>query len=341
MNYSLGIDAHKKFSFWTLIDKKGKIVFQGKIISRPEAIKEAIEKYLPPSTKAVMEPVESWPWYCQIFEEKNIEIVLAHPLEVKAIAHSKLKHDRIDSLILAQLLRSDFLPKAYLAPLKIRNLREILRLRCFLTKQRTQIKNRIHGILTKNAIFHNFSDLFGKKGIKWLKSLELREPFLKEIQTLLNLLEEINQKIKEINKTLQRIAKTDKEIEILTSIPGIGYFSALMIKAEIGDFSRFPKASRVSSYAGLVPSSYSSGDKLRFGKITKKGSPYLRWIMVEVAQKVNPSWGRLYEFYQRIKLKKGTKTAKVALARKMLEIAWTLIKKKEFFKRDFKENKRP
>jgi len=68
MNYFLGIDAHKKFSFWTLIDKEGKIVFQKKVVSKPEAIKEAIEKYLPPSTKAVMEPVESWPWYCQIFE---------------------------------------------------------------------------------------------------------------------------------------------------------------------------------------------------------------------------------------------------------------------------------
>jgi len=112
------------------------------------------------------------------------------------------------------------------------------------------------------------------------------------------------------------------------TMPGIAEFRALLIKAEVGDFSRFPNERALVSYAGLVPSSYSSGARVRFGRITKQGSPYLRWAMIGSAQQARPSWGTLYDFFERISVKSGSRVARVALARKMLSILWTMVRKK-------------
>lgn len=240
-------------------------------------------------------------------------------------------NDKVDSLALAELLRSDFLPRAYLAPREIRELREFLRWRIFLVRIRTKIKNRIHGMLAKHGISYPYSDLFSKKGFIWLEEQKLRPVFKQELQSLLNLMSCLQVEVSTIDKDIRTKAKQDEELVLLQSLPGIGPFSALMIKTEVGDFNRFPSPGKLASYAGLVSSSYSSGGKLRFGRITKQGSRYLRWIMVEAAQQARPKWGYLYGFYQKIKQKKGNRIARVALARKMLCICWTLIKKKEPF----------
>lgn len=98
-----------------------------------------------------------------------------------------------------------------------------------------------------------------------------------------------------------------------------------MIVSEIGDITRFPNAKKLCSYAGLVPSVYSSGDKTRHGSITKLGSKWLRWILIELSQHFTKSCGRLERMYKRISYKHGKNTARVAVAREMLKIIYSML----------------
>ena len=125
-----------------------------------------------------MESTGNWAYLYECWEDLVEEVQLAHPLKTRAIASARIKTDRIDAKILADLGRADLVPQAYISPREVRDLREQLRHRAFLVSLQTKLKNRIHSALGKLGIrLPEVSDLFGKAGIAWLKSLELRDPF--------------------------------------------------------------------------------------------------------------------------------------------------------------------
>ncbi len=156
---------------------------------------------------------------------------------MRIITESKKKTDKVDAKVLADLARSNFLPEAYLPPDEIIELRDIVRERVRLKKLSTSIKNRIHSILTIEGI--KYDNLFTSEGIKFLKSLNDRR-----INRYLRILNTINEEIKEIDKEIREKCIENEGIMILTTIPGIGYFSALLIYAEIGDITRFPNSQK-------------------------------------------------------------------------------------------------
>ena len=332
--FSLGIDLHKEFAYWTLINADRHILWQGKVPTTEEDTAKAIAALpvTPGAYKAAIEPVAQWGWYADLLESHGVPVALASPLHVGLIAKSRLKHDKVDSKILAELLQTGYLPESYLAPRETRDLRELVRTHLSLVRLQTQVKNRIHSVVHKHGLRHGTSDLFGKKGLQWLEKQDLRPVYRIEADAMVRVLQNVQEELKGIDISIMARAKHDPDTVILETIPGIGYLTALLIKAEVGDFSRFPSAGKLASFAGLVSSSHSSGGKIRLGPITKAGSRTLRWAMIEAAQRVNPTRGKLWKFYERIQLKKGSKTARVALARKMLVIAWYLIKKKQAYR---------
>lgn len=334
ISHHLGIDLHKKFSYWTLLNDNRDIIFQGKVPTSESDMAKTLQA-IPIEKKniqAVIEPVTEWGWYAEALERHGLSVKLADPGKSKLIAASRLKNDKVDSTILAELLRSDFLPTAYLAPKETRELREFVRGRIFLVRMRTKIKNRIHSIVAKQGLRHSSTDLFGRKGLRWLEDQKLSLVFQEQIFSLLAIIRLLNEEIKKKDRNIIERAKINKEARLLMTMPGIGPFTAAMIQAEVGTFSRFASADKLASYAGLVSSSRSSGEKQRFGNITRQGSAYLRSIMVEAACHLKPSWGYLFSFYGRIEEKKGNKIARVALARKMLTILWHIQNKKEPFR---------
>jgi transposase len=335
--YFLGIDLHKDFALWTLIDESSKILFQKKVRTKPEQILKEI-KSLPSNTKAVLEPVCSWEKYGQLLEENGIETKIAHPLKTKAISYNRLKNDKVDSLILAELLRTRFLPQAHLPSLKSRELKELLRMRSFLKRTQARLKQKFQEILIKLQIELPFGNIFAKKRRDYLNKLVLPQPYHLEKEIILDLIPKIEQKIKMINHSLKKKYQKQKDVQILTSIPGIGLLSALYFKSEIDQWKRFSSAKKIASYAGLVPCSKDSGGKTKKGRITRAGSHALRWIFYEATLTVNPQWGYLYSFYQRIAQKGSKKKARVALARKMLCLCFYLLRKGERFDPDY-ENK--
>lgn len=168
----IGVDYHKKYCIATKMDDKGNIVQQIRLSNDPETLIKYAEA-LPEGSKIALEATGSWYYFYELLENKCSEIYLAHPLKTRAIAEARIKTDKIDSTILAHLLRTGFLPTSYIPTRQIRDMREILRYRASLVSLRTSLKNKVWAILSKNGLDPKFSDIFGKKAITYLKGLNL------------------------------------------------------------------------------------------------------------------------------------------------------------------------
>ena len=321
-----GFDIHKKYSVFTCMDEQGQILRRGRVDNTPEALVGAVA----PSGgqgKVVIETTGNWAYVYDTLEPWVSEVVLAHSLRVKAIAAAKVKTDRIDGDTLAHLLRADLVPTAYVPSQEVRDQRDWLRSRSAVVRMGTQLKNRIHALLAKDGLSSPYKDLFGKAGRKWLADLELRPTHRQILDRYLSLLDALQADIRVTTAAVGRQARQDHQAKLLMTIPGIGPLSALLFLAEVGEVRRFPTARQLVSYAGLAPRVRSSGGKTHLGHITKEGSVWLRWVFTEAATSVIAQPGPLSTFYQEVRQRHGSQTAAIALARKLLTIAYAVVKK--------------
>ena len=201
-------------------------------------------------------------------------------------------------------------------------MREVLRYRVQLVRLRTAIKNRVHALLAMRGLASPASDLFGRAGGCWLTNLELPAVPRRAIDGFLAVLDAINVQVRLVESEIRRRVRESPEARRVWTIPGIGRFGVLLIWAEIGDVRRFPDARHVIAYAGLALSVRSSGGRTYHGRITRQGSPLLRWILVEAAVAASRQEGELRERYRRIAQRTGPKTARVALARHLLNVVY-------------------
>jgi transposase len=326
----IGIDLHKRYSVYTAMDVKGNIIKQRRVEHDSKDLDEFVSS-LDEDDNIAMESTINWYYFYELFETRTQNISLAHPAKTKVIAQAKLKNDKVDSEMLAHLLRTDLLPEAYIPAKETRDLRELLRYRASLVRFRTQIKNKIHAILSKNGIIFPYSNLFGKAGMAFLKGLELRESYRQPLDGYLNIIQQINIQIHDVSKDIDHIAELDQGAQLLMSIPGIAEYSALLILSEIGDVSRFSQENKLVSYAGLAPSVRSSGGKTYHGHITKQGSRWLRWILIQAVPHVVAGSPDYRCLYNKLAARKGKGTAKVAVARKLLIAIYYMLKRGERF----------
>lgn len=330
MSIYIGMDLHKKTSNFCAMTKEGEILRECKIPTVPQEVEKFINSFgKQEDLKIVLEPVSQSGFYADLLESLGVEIHLAHPKRVKAIAFAKVKTDKIDAKVLADLLRSNMLPESYHSPKEFRLLKEKARSRMSLVEIRTQLKNKVHGILFRNAIVYPKTTLFTKQGRVWLETLELSLEYRNHLNSNLKIIDSIDQEIKIIEKDFKETVVENKPLTLLKSIPGVGDITAMTILSEIGDINRFPDPRHLHSYAGLVPRVYASGESSRYGRITKEGSKFLRYVMVETAHHqllLKRSLVGLKWYYQRIANRKNNQTAAVATARKLLTIVWKVLK---------------
>jgi transposase len=331
----IGMDVHKKYTVAVAMTEQGQVLGKEKIEHGASIRQAAWKAYLGQFEGDVHVALEatdlSYP-ICEAIEPYSETVTMAHPLKTRLIAEQRVKTDVIDGRTLAHLLRTDFLPKAYIPPREIRDQRELLRSRVALVHAQTNIKNRLHGVLRRCGEFFEGTDLFGKGGREYLSQLALPEPYRSEIQQLLRILESIQGEIKEVSQSIQEDVAMVPEAMRLTQIPGIGSYLAALIYWEIGDIERFASPSKLVGYCGLGPRVYSSGGRTFHGPITRQGNRYLRWALVNAAQHYyHGRRGPLGEFFHRVAKKHGTKAARVALARKLATIIWHVLRKKEAF----------
>ena len=320
--YYTGIDLHKKTSFFTTVDKTGKVVARKNLLNDEKIILDYFGT-LEQQSRVVIESTASWYWLYDLLEAHGFDVVISNPLKTKAIASAKIKNDRVDSHMLAQLLRADLIPTVYVSPLELRELKELIRHRQRLVSDAKRMKNRIHALLRKNNQVVPFSDVFGVRGLQYLEQVQLPQYHRDQLHTYLSMYQKLVEEIKPLTQTLNGLA-TDKPIaKLLMSIPGIGPIVAMTIFAEVGDISRFPSYRNLASYAGLVSCLDASGGKYRMGSITKRGSRYLRTALVESAHAIARIKNcRLTLFFRRRIVRGGYKKAIVATEHKVLKIVY-------------------
>lgn len=320
----VGFDIHKRYTFYTQIDAAGRIQRQGKLSNTQEAMAQFFGDIDEPA-EVVVEASINWYHLYDLLESLAVPVTLAHPLRTRAIADAKVKTDKVDSHTLAQLLRADLIPSAYIPPREIRDLRELLRYRAALVRLQTMVKNRVHAILLKHGYQAPVHDIFGIRGREWLGTLPLRPVYQQALQGYLQILDVLRGQIDAASEEVDREAKATPQAQLLCTLPGVGHYTALLLLAEIGDVNRFPSPKHLVSYAGLAPTVHASGGHVRTGHISKQGSSWLRWILMEAALHAIRKPGQFQDLYQRLAKRKGPKIARVAVARVLLaKVYWMM-----------------
>ncbi|MCW4045523.1 MAG: IS110 family transposase [Candidatus Bathyarchaeota archaeon] len=325
----VGVDVGKSKCRAAMMSPEGRIIRELNLSNDREGI-TCLASLLTMDDRVVMESTGAY-WldlYTEL-EDMHIPVVLANPLKTKAIASARIKSDKVDARILAHLLRTNLIPECYVPPKEMREIRSMVRHRLSIVKLRSTVKNRIHSLVDRKGLKHEFSDLFGKSGIQWLKSLELSSLDRLMLDNYLMHLENLDAQVSRVDLEITRRASLDEDVRLLLSLTGVNVYTALLIKSEIGTIERFPNYKRLVSWAGLAPSLHQSGDFEYHGSITKQGSTMLRWIMVESARVASVHDPRLRAFYERVRERRGDQKAIVAVANKMLKIIWFMLTKRE------------
>jgi transposase len=317
----VGIDLHRRTSHVAAFDEEGVELLSRRVTNDPGTLRALLAE-LGGEAKVALEAAFGWEWLADLLEGEGIELHLAHPRHTKAIAAARVKTDAVDARTLAHLLRADLLPEAYIAPRELRALRELLRHHIALTRMRTALKNRVHALLARQGVQHGRAELFGPQGRTFLAELSLPAPTRRRLESLLSLIADFDRELQALKREIRACAKDDPRVTVLTRIPGVGLFIALLVIAEVGDVTRFPSARHLASFAGLTPSVRNSGERVRLGAITHQGSPHLRWGLIQAAQTAVRAEGPLKSTYERIKHRRGSKVAKVAVAREILALCY-------------------
>jgi transposase len=316
----VGIDLHKRFLVACVQDDVGSTLASERIdCSDVGRIAQFFDTQRP--FRAVIEASSSYRWLYDLLSARG-EVVLAHPLQLRAIVAGRAKTDKLDAALLAKLLRAGLIPESYVPPVSYQHLRDLTRARARLSRQATAAKNEMHALLGRRNIPAPFVVLFGPRGRRWLTSLDLGpvDGLLRD--ELLARLDHYDAALALHDRLLNDLAEGFPQVEALTCLYGIGVYSALLIVAEIGEPGRFSDGRKVGAYAGLTARVNQSGGHCYTGHITRQGSPWLRWILVQAAMKLVRRDGKLGNFYQRIRKRSGVKVARVAAARKLAEICW-------------------
>lgn len=327
----VGIDVGKARCRAALMNQKGIIESEFFFENNTRGISN-LASVLTIEDRVVMESSGNlWLNIYDALDSRNIRVVLANPMKTKAIASARVKTDKVDARILAHLLRADLVAESYVPPAGVRELRALVRHRLSLVKMRTMIKNKVHALTDRYGYRCEYSDMFGKAGTEWLRSLELGELDRLVLENHLSLIESINAQIGRVDEAIRKRASQDEDVRLLLSMTGIDVYTALLIRSEVGPMSRFPDYKKLVSWAGLAPRVHQSGNVEYGGAITKRGSRVLRWAMIEAARVAVQHDEKLGAFYERVRARRGDQKATVAAANKMLKIIWVMLTRRETY----------
>src|SRR6266487_5861808 len=247
MSVYVGIDVHRKRSQVAVIDEGGKVLANRNV---PNGVKPGLSVVgeLPAGTPAAYEAAFGWGWLLELLEDYGFEPHMVHPLQCKAIASARLKNDKVDAAPLAQLLRADLLPEAWIAPPEVRQLRAMLRHRAQLVRLRTLLRNRIHAVVADHG-HDRPGGCWSGPGRAWLASLELPAVSREVAEDDLARIDALQVPIDRPGLEVHRRARSGPRVKVLTRLPGAGPFTALVILAEVGGITRFGSARKLAAWA--------------------------------------------------------------------------------------------
>jgi transposase len=335
MQYT-AFDVHKHYT-WARVERPdGTVVREKRIAHEPGAFQRFLAGTERGSPVAV-EAIGNWYWVGDEVEAAGCTLQLVHAHKAKLMLGRVNKTDRLDAQGLVQLQKAGTLPVVWIPPREVRDRRELPRTRMVLVAPRTRFKNRIQATFSKYGIpLPDVSDLFGQRG---RQELQARIPALPPhtgfvTARLLAQVTRLHEEIEVVQRRMAEVFEVDNAIRLLMTVPGIGFILATVIHTEIGDVSRFSRPEKLAAYAGTVPRVHESGGHRYYGPMRSDVNHYLQWAFVEAANGVCKTHHKhperhTHRLYERIKKRKGHKTAIGAVARHLAEATYWLLTKGE------------
>ena len=338
MEQLIGCDAHKKFSVFVAVNEKGQ-AGQAIRVEHDRRLYREFLSQLPKQSAIAIEASGHYGWLVDEMEELGHCPKLANPLEAKRRMGKTKKTDKLDATGLAILLRNGTLPEVWIPPSELRDQRELLRLRIFLVRLRTQVKNRIHATLARHNLQIPGTDLFGVEARLRLGARlpELPTHSRETVVNELAVLDFLELQIESAEQRLDVIMAASPEADLLKTLPCVGKILSMILMLEIGKVERFPSAAHLASYAGLVPRVHASGGHTRMGQVCANVNRNLKWALVEAGNLVVINQRRLagshvVRLYQRLKKTKNHQKAVVAVARHLAEAAYWVLTNQEVYR---------
>lgn len=316
----LGIDLHRATVVIAGINDAGEAMSAVTIrCDDTEAIRQTVGKL--GVFRAVIEASGTYRWLYDLLRPYGT-VLLAHPLRLRAMIQRRSKTDKLDAMLLANLLRINQIPLAYIPPESYQQLRDLTRGRSRLVRDQAEVKIKLRALLARQNRQAPCHVPFGKRGLAWFGKQDFGPIENLVRDELLLRLEHYRKQLATFEEHMIAVREAFPQVEALLDIHGIGLYSALLIVGELGEVERFHTAKQVAAYAGLTARVNQSGAHCYRGSITRQGSPWLRWILVEAAMKVVQEDVALKNFYNRVRKRSSAKIARVAVARKLAEICW-------------------
>lgn len=347
MRQFIGCDAHKSYSVFVAVNEAGEFGSAVKVGHDGESMEQFL-KGLPVGSEIAVEAGGSYYWIVEAIAAAGHVPHLAHPAASRRRIGGRHKTDERDARGCAELLRSGMLPEVWIPPPQLRDERELLRWRMFLAANRTQFKNRIHGVLRQYNLQIDVSDVFGVSGRQALteRMAELPPYTQESLRHQLRALDLCEWQLGECERQLEAMLRDNAETQLLQTLPGVGRILSKVLGLEIGDVRRFPSAAHLASYAGLVPRAHNSGGHCWQGRCGKDVNHYLKWAYVEAASVVVRQQRRragthVMRLYQRVRRKTDSYgKAAVAVGRHLAEASyWMLVRQQPYREPDGSQRK--
>ena len=327
----IGVDVHRDFCEVAVVEDGG-LRSVGQVGSTPSEL-EVFAESLGPDDVVAMEATANALAIARIVERHVARVVLADPKAVKRITGLRAKTDKIDAGLLARLLAAGFLAEVWTPDEATRLRRRLISRRMQLVRQKVREKNQVHAVLQRQLKRRPpMSDVFGVKGRIWLSDQRRLMPLDEQhtVDACLRQIDFLQAEIDLVDKEIAKEVLASEDIRRLMTLPGVSGVTATAMMAAIGDVSRFPTADHLVGYLGLSPRVHQSGSEpAKHGRISKQGPGPVRGLLVEAAWHAARTTGPLRAFHQRITARRGVNIATVAVARKLVVIAFNMLRRGE------------
>jgi transposase len=315
----VGIDFHRRRSVVVRLSATGERLSVVRIDNSPAALAAAVSA-AGEGAEVVLEATYGWYWAVDVLQELGATVHLANPNALNW-GERRVKNDVVDATDLADMLRLGRLPKAWIAPPALRELRELVRYRAKLVQLRSGLKAQVHAVMAKQGVLPTVVDMFGPAGQVQLDEMGLDRNYLIRVESLRDLIEVYDREVAMLERNLHQHLRHHRGYQAVQAINGVGRTIAAVLVAEIGDVTRFPTPRHLCSWAGLTPGRRESDVKGHDQGITKRGSKLLRWALIEGISRYHGGPHLAVEFH-RLADRRGKNKARVAIARRVLTLAY-------------------
>jgi transposase len=326
MRLYAGIDLHANNGYLGILNEDNRIVFTGKLANDLGKIVGVLEPFRDEIEGVVVESTFNWYWLVDGLMDHGYHVHLANPAAIQQYEGLKHVDDQRDALWLANLLRLGILPEGYIYPKQDRPVRDLLRKRLQLVRQRTSHILSIENIVARSLGFRMRSNDVKRLDEAWVRDLFQEEHLFLAVDTSVGVMRYLGERIKNIERVVRSRVKVRKEFERLLTLPGVGNILGLTIMLEVGEIGRFAEVGNYSSYCRCVRSTRISNGKTKGQGNRKNGNKYLSWAYVEAANFAIRHYPVVQRYYQRKAAKTNGVVAIKAISRKLTRASYYIMR---------------